>query len=209
MVNQPFQVTDLQVLEHFGNSDHNMITFSLQCPIDRNTRAPRKVVLYSQGNYEDFDSKFELIYWASLLNGRSLQQCGNKFKNVFIPHKFVKAGSRNVPPWTRYKSIRKAKQRRRHKWVDYRKSKLDTGKILYHQESANISHAISSTKSHYENKLVRTIKEDPKRVWNYMYTGHFIRLSSTVDMFREKSIRRYRKIHYIKQILYICVDRRT
>ena len=35
--------------------------------------------------------------------------------NTFVPHKFVKPGSHNGPPWTRYRSVRKAKRRRRHK----------------------------------------------------------------------------------------------
>ena len=29
MVNDPSQLTDLQVIEHFGHSDHNMITFNI------------------------------------------------------------------------------------------------------------------------------------------------------------------------------------
>ena len=79
MVNDPSELTDLQVIKHFGNSDHNMITFNLQCPIPR----VRKVFLYSQGNYENIDSKLELTDWDSLFNGMSLQQCWDKFKNVY------------------------------------------------------------------------------------------------------------------------------
>ena len=39
LVNDPSQVADLQTLEHFGQSDHNMISFGLQCPVLRVSRA--------------------------------------------------------------------------------------------------------------------------------------------------------------------------
>ena len=122
LVNDPSQITDLQVLEHFGHSDHNIISFSIQCPIPRVSRAPRKIFLYSQGDYECINSELEDLDWDSTFHRKSLQQFWDIFKeiyetliNTFIPHKFVKPGTRNGPPWTRYKSIRKAKRRRRQK----------------------------------------------------------------------------------------------
>ena len=60
LVNDPSQVADLQTLEHFGQSDHNMISFGLQCPIPRVFRAPRKILLYSKGDYEGLSSELEL-----------------------------------------------------------------------------------------------------------------------------------------------------
>ena len=153
----------------------------------RVSRATRKLFLYSQGDYEGLNSELEDLDWDSTFHRKSLQQCWDRFKdiyetliNTFIPHKFVKPGTRNGPPWTRYKSLTKAKRRRRQRWVDYKKSDLEADKILCHQETANVTNAIFSAKSHHENKLINQIKDDPKRFWNY--TRHFSRSSSTVDM---------------------------
>ena len=97
-----------------------------------------------------------------------------------IPHKFIKPGARNGPPWTRYKSINKAKRQRRRKWVTYRTSKLESDKILYEHESLNVLKSLSFANAHYENKIIDQIKDDPKRFWNY--TRHFSRSSSTIYM---------------------------
>ena len=189
LINDPTQISDLQVHEPFGSSDHNMIYFDLQCPIPRISRAERKVYLYSQGDYDTLNSKISLINWESKFHGMSVHRCWDIFKEQYnylieehIPHKLVKPGARNgpPPPWTRYKSIKKAKRQRRKKWVSYRKSQLESDKLLYEQENVNVIHSLSTAKAHYENKLIDQIKEDPKRFWNY--TRHFSRSSSTIDM---------------------------
>ena len=45
LINDPIQISDLQVHTHFGSSDHNMIYFGLQCPIPRVSRAQRKIYI--------------------------------------------------------------------------------------------------------------------------------------------------------------------
>ena len=76
LVNDPSQITDLQVLEHFGHSDHNIISFGIQCPIPR-------LVLYSQGDYEGLNSELEDLDWDSTFHRKSLQQCWDKFKEIY------------------------------------------------------------------------------------------------------------------------------
>ena len=95
LVNDPSQVADLQTLEHFGQSDHNMISFGLQCPIPRASRAPRKSFLYGKGDNECLNSELELHNWDSIFHGKSIQQCWDKFKemyeiliNTLVPHTF-------------------------------------------------------------------------------------------------------------------------
>ena len=76
LINDPTQVSDLQVHKHFGSSDHNNIYFGLQCPIPRVSRTQRKVFLYSQG-----DSKLSLIDWESKF--QSIHSCWDIFKEYY------------------------------------------------------------------------------------------------------------------------------
>ena len=187
LINDPTQISDLQVHEPFGSSDHNMIYFDLQCPIPRISRAERKVYLYSQGDYDTLNSRISLINWESKFHDMSVHRCWDIFKEQYkslieehIPHKLVKPGARNGPPLDKIKSIKKAKRQRRKKWVSYRKSQLESDKLLHEQEKVNVIHSLSTAKAHYENKLIDQIKEDPKRFWNN--TRHFSRSSSTIYM---------------------------
>ena len=94
LVNDPTQISNLQVLEHFGGSDHNIICFGLQCPIPRVSRAQRKVYLYSQGDYDALNSKLD---WDSLFQDKSNNRCWEIFEEKYntliekhIPHKLIK-----------------------------------------------------------------------------------------------------------------------
>ena len=180
-------VTKVEVGEPFSTSDHKSVHINLECQLPRINMAPRKVYLYSKANYTELNKAVQEIDWDAEYDGKSTDACWSIFlshyKSLvdrFIPHKMVKPGSQNKPPWTRYKTVLKAKKMKRKKWVRYKKSGLESDKILYEKEVSLMEDTIRKAKSHYEDKLVSQISKDPKRFWNY--TKHFSKSSSTIEI---------------------------
>ena len=160
---------------------------SIKCPVPRINRSKRKVYLYTKGDYEGFDSALAAIDWKTLLNKNSIEESWEIFKReyqrlveIFIPHKMVRPGARHKPPWSRYKSVEKARQKKRAQWVKSKQSGLYSDKLLFEEEVSNMDHTIKKAKAHFEEKLVERIKDDPKAFWNY--TRHFTKTKSTIDI---------------------------
>ena len=184
-------VTSCKVLEHFANSDHNMVELTVDCPVPRITRQERKVYLYTKGNYDGIATELQQTNWEDYLKTKNMEAKWAAFKEEYnrlvekhIPHKMVKQGDRNKKPWTRYNSVKKAKKKKRAAFVQHRKSGLHADKILYSQESMNQEEVLRKAKLHYENKLADNIQENPKLFWNYV--RHYNRSSSTVDTLEEE-----------------------
>ena len=182
-------VQSVAVEEPFSTSDHKRVDLLLHCPLPRVNRAPRKVYLYSKGDYQAIDKELTEIDWELLCTKKPIEKCWAIFKNKYdclvdkyIPHKFVKPGQRNKPPWTRYKSVSVAKRRKRKKWVQFKKSNLESDRFLYEEEKKVLEQTIKKAKADYEDKLVSQISSNPKRFWNY--TKHFSKSSSTVEVLK-------------------------
>ena len=75
--------------------------------------------------------------------------------------------------------MKRAKKRKRKAFVIFRRSGLESDRIIFTEESKNLDLTIKSAKSHYENKLTQQIATNPKRFWNY--TRNFTKTKSTVE----------------------------
>ena len=63
----------------------------------------------------------------------------NDLVDTFIPSKTIKPGKRHGQPWTRYKSVTKAKKNRRKKWVKFKRSGLFADELLCDQEDVSLT----------------------------------------------------------------------
>ena len=163
----------------------------MKLPVQRISSEPRKIYLYSKGNYEAMNNYFLDIEWDSLLqainveeNWRIFMERYHEVKETFIPHKTVKAGQSLKFPWTRYRFVKKARKHHRSLQVNQKKSQLFADGPLELEAKRNIDQAILKAKAHYENKIVDQSKENPKRFWNY--TRHFTKSSSTIDVLEKE-----------------------
>ena len=89
----------------------------MNCMVPWITSEPRKIYLYSQGDYDGLNARLGTIDWDSLMCSKDIEENWNAYKNkyeelikAFIPHKLVKAEQRMKLPWTRYKSVKKKSQ---------------------------------------------------------------------------------------------------
>ena len=185
------QVLSCSTSSPLGSSDHKIIKIEMKLPVQRISSEPRKIYLYSKRNYEAMNSYFLDTEWDSLLQATNVEENWRIFKEryheameKFIPHKTVKAGQRLKLPWTRYRSVKKARKHHRSLQVNQKKSQLFADGLLELEAKRNIDQAILKAKAHYENKIVEQSKENPKRFWNY--TRHFTKSSSTIDVLEKE-----------------------
>ena len=179
-------VTKCKVLGNFGTSDHNIILTELSCPLPRINYAPRKIYPYSKGDYSAVNEEIETIDWDSNMTSGDIEENWLFFNHQYqilldkhVPFKFVKPGRRHVPPWTRYKSVTKAKAngepvKSRPEKVNLRQTKLYMKPIKNQSKTPwNLPRLITK-----KSCLIKWEK-NLKRFWNY--TRHFSRSSQTVD----------------------------
>ena len=180
-------VLDCSVSEGFSKSDHNIVWLTVNCPVPRIAYQPRKIYLYSQGNYSAINQKLLEYNWKENLSHRNIENNWQFFLrsyeslvDEFIPSKFIKPGQRHRPPWTRYRSVKHARHYKRKQFIRSRESGLHADRMLYEESTEHLESVVKEAKRHYEDKLVDRIGQNPKLFWNY--TRHFSRSSSTVDM---------------------------
>ena len=183
-------VQEYDVIHPLGNSDHNIVSFSLKCLIPRIERAPRKVFLYSKGDYDSMNHDLKETDWQNILKSKNLNENWLAFKNEYqinidkyIPSKLVKPGQRNSFPWVRYKSVKKAKAKHRKAQVYARTNGLGVDQLIADDRKREVDEAVYNAKVHYESKLVSQVKDNPKRFYNY--ARHFTRSSGTVEVLEQ------------------------
>ena len=180
-------VDSVLVDEKFSTSDHNSLFFTLKSPLPRINYKQRKVFLYSRGDYTSFNDEIKDMDWDLMLNGKSVDQQWEVIKNAYnallekyVPHKIIKEGSKLDPPWVRAKSVRRARQQRQKSWQKLRHRQLNCDKFSYEESKVTYKNSLNKSKAEYENRLVDSLKDNPKRFYNY--TRNFTKTSSTVDV---------------------------
>lgn len=89
-------VTEVNVLEHLGNSDHNIIVWKLICDVGL-TKTKLPVRQYHKANFGDMRNWFQGIIWADEFDGLDVEDAWQKFCIIldraidkFVPLEFKK-----------------------------------------------------------------------------------------------------------------------
>ena len=184
-------VMNFKVEGNFATSDHRMTHIEVQCQVPRVNSKERKVYLFSKADYKAFDEELQEINWEDILKSKGMEDAWKCFKDKYcelrekhVPHKKVKVGAPHKPPWTQYKSVIKAKKRRRKKRINAQNTGLHADTCISDEADIEVANALNKAKADYENKLVENLKEKPKLFFNY--TRHFTRSSSSIDYLMEE-----------------------
>ena len=124
-------VQAISVEENFGRSDHSVVYAEIQCPVPRIAYAKKKVYLYTKGEYDDLNDEIKTVVWSNILNSNNIvtnwSRCRRQYDDPvdkYVPSKMVNIGQRHKTPWTRYRSIAKAKTKCRKAKIEAKKSGL-------------------------------------------------------------------------------------
>ncbi len=179
-------VDSVSVEEPFSTSDHRRTDVVLKLRVPRIEVSPRKVYLYSKGDYEGFNEEVRNTNWERTFQNKSVNQqwCTYKqeyyrLRDKYVPHKLVKPNQRQKIPWLNYRSVKRVKKKKRKAFVNARKTNLNAYEEMYNDVAKDCKYTMERAQADYENKLVDQIPNNPKRFFNYV--RNFSRTSSTID----------------------------
>ena len=84
------QVLSCFTIPPLGSSDHKIIKIEMKLPVRRISSEPRKIYLYSKGNYEAMNSYSQDTEWESLLLVTNIEENWKMFKERYHKASFTK-----------------------------------------------------------------------------------------------------------------------
>ena len=131
LTGNPDIVQSVVVGEKLGASDHCKVLIELRIPVPRIALAKRKIYLYSKTDYEAFSKDVKETNWDKELCNKStdtwnfVKEKYDHWIDKHVPTKTIKTGQRHRPPWSKFKSVKKAKRLKRKAMIKARKTGLN------------------------------------------------------------------------------------
>ena len=166
---EPDLVSQLQVINSLGDSDHNMIefTFHMSRKVYNDTKEMRD---YRCGDYDSIKKCLSLIDWDIFLNGDTVTSW-NKFKallldliNNHVPKKvLLKKNKFKKPIWMTHRAVKlvTAKRKTFHKYKDTTHPAVKAANRAAKKE-------LRRSVKNFEKKLAQNIKKDRKSFFAYI-----------------------------------------
>jgi len=166
-------IEDLVVGEPLGNSDHNSIRLHLSIN-SKGFEVVRRKLAFENADYMEMNKFFKRVDWDLILsNSLNIEDQWLRFKSVimdccnkFVPTRKIKNGNRRAP-WMNRELLRLVKRKR----CEYNKAKL-SGLVndwkKYKEILNKCTHEIRVSKSQYEEKLAKNVKQNPKAFYSYV-----------------------------------------
>ena len=145
-----------------------------------------KFTYTAKPDYESFNNEILSQDWDLRFRHKSVEEKWNIFKDTYsemvakgVSHKLIKSGQKFDPPWTRSGTVKRAKRKRRKAWRNVKNRNLFSDQLHYEKVKQQYKLDLNSTKAEYEDKLVDSLPDNPKKFYNYNLS--FTRSSSTVE----------------------------
>ena len=177
--NEPDQVLNLEVGEHFGDSDHNSVTFTLVMERDRCIPKGRSYC-WGKGNYEAIRRDLGHIGWSRKLQGLGTTEMWSLFKEQLLRvlDKYVpvrQGGSGRVrEPWCT-KEVESLVKRKKVAYVKMRREGSVRALESYKLVRKELKRVLRRARRGHEKTLAGRIKENPKAFYRYVRNKRLIR----------------------------------
>ena len=167
LTRDPDLVSNVEVMNNLGCSDHNMIAFSVHHTGYHNDYVVRRRD-YQKGDYKSMKSILEDTDWDERMNGDTVL-CWQKFKELilnleskYVPMKSIRLNKRRKPVWMSYKALKCVKKKR--KVFSKYKDKDHPAVKRANQISKN---ELKKARRNFEKMLAMNIKCDSKSFYAY------------------------------------------
>lgn len=163
-------VDKVEVLEHFANSDHRIVSFNLLVGT-KSAVWKRESRNYRRGDYDGMRCFFSNIDWTIALAGNA-GESWERLKALiydavenFVPVKRVREASKKPLWWnSEIDNLRKKKFRW---WKRYTEARDQLSHDCYRRATNRATRAIRQAKWRLESNIVNNIKNDPKAFYRY------------------------------------------
>ena len=142
---------DVSVGDHFGDSDHNSISFKILVEKDRSS--PRVTVLnWGKANYDSIRQELGNVDRGRQFDGKSISDMWESFKSQLLTIQ------------DKYIAVKKKKEA----YINFRKLKTDKALEEYKENRKELKQGLRRAKRGHEMSLAGWIKEIPKAFYAYI-----------------------------------------
>jgi ribonuclease P/MRP protein subunit RPP40 len=171
LTSEETMIENLEIKEHLGTSDHNIVTWKLICKTDM-SRTNTKYYAFKKADYLGMNEWLSKVNWDVEFDNLGVEDMWTKFMEIINNsiEKFVPISQRKInkfPVWM----TRKAMKKRKYKsamWEKYRVSSSYSDWAEYKIALKRATGEYRRAKRNFEKKIARNIKNDPKSFYAYV-----------------------------------------
>ena len=170
--NEKQMIDEVQVLSPLGKSDHGILlwTFDIYSNIKRETHQGNSLN-FRKADIQGITRYFEDINWKDLFRNCNIEEAWSLFREkydkaveIFVPER---VNFQKKSPWMK-SYVKKAIRKKRKLWSIYKQ----TGRYRHYesflQQRNRIDAIIKDAQKNYEKMLVKSFKQEPKRLYSYI-----------------------------------------
>ncbi|CAJ0934560.1 unnamed protein product [Ranitomeya imitator] len=194
--NRPDRITNLQVVGHLGNSDHNIVQFHLS--FTRGTcQGVTKTLNFRKAKFEQLRDALNLVDWDNILRNENTDNKWEMFKNIlnrqckrFIPCGNKRTRNRKNPMWLN-KEVRQAINSKKKAFALLKQDGTIEALKNYREKNTLSKKLIKAAKKETEKHIAKESKTNPKLFFNYINTTGSVpqdwRIANVVPIFKKGS----------------------
>ena len=166
ITSEPDMIDTVSVLDNFGNSDHNMLEWTVQLNTLQSA-CNRPLFDYKKANFSAIRRDLSAVNWADELQGDANDQWQvfrlivKQLEERYVPLK--KEKSRKKAPWMSYKAV-KLENKKRKLYKKYKNTKHPA----YVKATREAAIELRRAKRNFERKLAKNIDTDKKSFYAYV-----------------------------------------
>jgi hypothetical protein len=172
-------VSNVQLESPVANSDHNVITFQVNCEVISRSNAT-DVYDYNKGNYKLISEELDKMNWLTAMEGlcvegmwKCLVDKLHELKVKFIPRRTVKKKVK-TKPWMK-NNLRNKIKKKNSKWRNQRLCPTYENIMEYRKARNEVTREIRRAKCEFEVKLAEKISKDSKVFYQYVNSRRVVK----------------------------------
>ncbi|CAJ0940923.1 unnamed protein product [Ranitomeya imitator] len=171
--NRPDRITNLQVVGHLGNSDHNIVQFHLSFTRG-SCQGVTKTLNFRKAKFEQLRDALNLVDWDNILRNKNTDNKWEMFKNIlnrqckrFIPCGNKRTRNRKNPMWLN-KEVRQAINSKKKAFALLKQDGTIEALKNYREKNTLSKKLIKPAKKETEKHIAKESKTNPKLFFNYI-----------------------------------------
>lgn len=172
LCNDPDRISNVEVLEPLGTSDHSTVIFDVSWEVKK-VSSKTKILNFRRANFDRMRSYLGKIEWETLLDCESVNEMWERFKGAlldsqcrFIPKVSKSKLKKQNPQWMT-SAIRKNLREKRNLYKMYIKDNNENTKAEYCKMRAVVKKELRNARRLYERQIAEGAKTNPKRFFQY------------------------------------------
>ena len=165
-------VDNIEVQEHFGNSDHNSITWDTIIRMGQDTTKRYAYRDWKRAHWEKMKEELSNMQWEQEMKGRTVEDMWKilkeKYEKQIDEHVPMREHKNKKKPMWQTKKVIKHIRKKRKAWNKWKECGTKEREDNYKKEQRLVKLELENAKRDFERKMAEKIKDDPKTFYSYI-----------------------------------------